>query len=389
MLRFQRLTGWIDIAIICALFLVNIAGLGLLLSLKKQLSFNVRRFRITSAPVPTSLWSGSDSATVSIDTPGSGKLPRRSSYMPTGPQSIDTVVTHDLASSKNLKHLILNGIGSRAVRDDARQILSMRKIQWDLTVFQGFVFSLLTAFLGVSIWTGFKATHDTPSWPAREAALLIVPWLYGCGVSVALSLLGYNSLRNPEAAISSVSVGSQRPNSQGSASGESDLAQVEKQDDTPFSNEKQRISFETPNATTNPHRAAYPLLRPNLSRADSQIKIPSTHTDVLVHSSVTCAYEDERVGQPQVRPVLPRSNKCSMNFCRWVQTATFVLRCSESRRCSRASPSPSSLSCPSWRCRCSLLRHSSCRFCSSLASCGSPTRNGGIRSDECNRPGEP
>ncbi|KAK4048431.1 hypothetical protein OIV83_004777 [Microbotryomycetes sp. JL201] len=86
--------------------------------------------------------------------------------------------------------------GAVHMREQAKQILALRKVQWDLIVFVVAVVSLATMFMGVAIWRAVSASNPRRTWASVECAFFLIPWGYLVGMCFANTSLVYNALRH-------------------------------------------------------------------------------------------------------------------------------------------------------------------------------------------------
>ncbi|ORY85964.1 hypothetical protein BCR35DRAFT_48611 [Leucosporidium creatinivorum] len=99
-----------------------------------------------------------------------------------------------------------------ALSQQAKQLLALKKVEWDLIVFVIACTSLATLFMAMSIWLAAGITSVYSNWASIETALFLVPWAYLVCMAVATSFLFYNLLYHLAApkTVSSVGVRGQR-----------------------------------------------------------------------------------------------------------------------------------------------------------------------------------
>ncbi|GAA5917020.1 hypothetical protein JCM5296_000116 [Sporobolomyces johnsonii] len=189
---------------------VNIGGLGLLFTLRRQIKFNSNRlaFQVRSAmPDPISRPS----------TPSAGLPP--SSYFP-DPAATPSFLpshTHGATPSKSLLRKVLfarhgehdaeeagdtsskgNEMSVSPLKETAAdktqraQLLALKKIESDLFVFIAAILILASCFAGMCLWIAIAPNSVYRSWTNFEVAYFLVPWLYLVLVDSALTFLLYN-----------------------------------------------------------------------------------------------------------------------------------------------------------------------------------------------------
>ncbi|GAA5979300.1 hypothetical protein JCM11641_001987 [Rhodosporidiobolus odoratus] len=201
---------------------VNIAGLGLLFTLRKQIKYNSRRL---STQRRTSTLPGRSSI---VPSPPTLPPPVAKSYFPKStspaPQLLSPVPEDVMPAPRTLIRKVLFASTGRnsnpdydddkmtvsqlkdaasnkapanaAQRDQAKQLLALKKIEWDLFVFLAAIIILAACFLALALWLCIKPSSVYSSWAAMETAFFLVPWLYLIGVNTSLSFLLFNSVRH-------------------------------------------------------------------------------------------------------------------------------------------------------------------------------------------------
>ncbi|KAK4052301.1 hypothetical protein OIO90_004382 [Microbotryomycetes sp. JL221] len=86
--------------------------------------------------------------------------------------------------------------GAAHMREQAKQILALRKVQWDLIVFVFVVVGLAGMFAGIAIWRAVSANDPRRNWISTECAFFLIPWFYLIVIGVALTGLVWNALRH-------------------------------------------------------------------------------------------------------------------------------------------------------------------------------------------------
>ncbi|SCV67634.1 BQ2448_5245 [Microbotryum intermedium] len=92
-----------------------------------------------------------------------------------------------------------------AQREWARQLLALKRVEWDLVVFIVAIVSLAVVLFCVSLWTAITPSSIYRSPIRIEISLFLFPWIYLTVVAVAHTSLLYNAYMNLTP-ISSVSV---------------------------------------------------------------------------------------------------------------------------------------------------------------------------------------
>ncbi|GAA5939379.1 hypothetical protein JCM10213_008645 [Rhodosporidiobolus nylandii] len=209
---------------------VNLGGLGLLFTLRKQIKFNSRRLsgHIRSATLPGGPSSMGYTPPVAPTTPTSAYFPGSTGPdplspeppHPLSPQTDDATAPHsaglirkvlfasqaknadpeyrdDKMTVSQLKHAASDKTTAGAAqREQAKQLLALKKIEWDLYVFIAAIILLATCFFALAMWLCIAPASVYSNWPAMETAFFLVPWLYLVGVCTSLSFLLFNAVRH-------------------------------------------------------------------------------------------------------------------------------------------------------------------------------------------------
>ncbi|GAA6037716.1 hypothetical protein JCM8097_002304 [Rhodosporidiobolus ruineniae] len=229
----QRAVAGLYVLAMLVIIAANIGGLGLLFTLRKQIKFNTRRL---SGQMRSGTFSTTQpSAPVLPTPPASAHNPNRNSYFPGSdspphPLSPDPEVVNapptaeppktlirkvffassaamegkeaemestDKMTVSQLKQAASNKTMSGAAqREQAKQILALKKIGYDLFVFLAAIVCLATIFLAIALWLCIKPSSVFSSWPKMETAFFLLPWAYLVSVDASLSFLLYNSVNH-------------------------------------------------------------------------------------------------------------------------------------------------------------------------------------------------
>ncbi|BGO95322.1 hypothetical protein NBRC10512_004338 [Rhodotorula toruloides] len=213
---------------------VNLGGLGLLFTLRRQIKFNSRRLssqiRTSSHPAHASSATGAGS---SIGTPlaSPALVPPSTALLSDPPHPLSPRVNGDQTPPKTtlLRHVFFAGqakekdnssdtTASRgrnhisvgqlkeaaenttqagaATRQQAKQLLALKKVEWDLIVFLAAIVVMATVFLALALWLAISPSSVYSSWRTMEVSFYLVPWMYLTGVDCSLTFLTLNSIRH-------------------------------------------------------------------------------------------------------------------------------------------------------------------------------------------------
>ncbi|GAA6001703.1 uncharacterized protein JCM10292_005000 [Rhodotorula paludigena] len=201
---------------------VNLGGLGLLFTLRRQIKFNTRRLstqiRTTTLGTRSSVHGlpvagPVGESAVSSTPPDSPDPPHPLSPDPNhlnSPPPQKTLLKHVFFAKQGneddenkgmsmsvLKHAAEDTApASASQRQQAKQLLALKKIEWDLFVFLGAIVLMATLFLALSLWLAISPLSVFRSWTTMEVSFFLVPWMYLVGVDVSLTFLLINSLRH-------------------------------------------------------------------------------------------------------------------------------------------------------------------------------------------------
>ncbi|GAA5888404.1 hypothetical protein JCM6882_008609 [Rhodosporidiobolus microsporus] len=254
----QRAVSGLYILAMVIIVAVNIGGLGLLFTLRKQIKFNTRRLSgnmrtntfpgrstipVTPPVVPPTLNSayfpGSPTSPetphpLSPTTPATPATPHPLSPAPLlGMYPPSSSPPHPLSPDPNsdsppppqtlIRKVFFAGAGKgdaleapddkmtvsqlkeaasdktpagAAQREQAKQLLALKKIEWDLFVFLAAIVILATCFLAIALWLCIAPMSVYKSWAAMEIAYFLVPWMYLAGVCASLTFLFFNAVRH-------------------------------------------------------------------------------------------------------------------------------------------------------------------------------------------------
>ncbi|GAA5990358.1 hypothetical protein JCM10908_007331 [Rhodotorula pacifica] len=202
----------------------NLGGLGLLFTLQKQIKFNMRRLSDEQAfstpavspgvplapteeagdPLDATPRPFSFSARRGEKTP-SNTPARQVMFVRSVEQKLegpDTAPEAPAPTSKGLsvgelKHVAADGApASAAHRQQAKQLLALKKVQWDVLVLLGAIVLIATFCVAIGLWLAIAPLSVYARWPTTETAYFLVPWMYLVGVDVALTLLLLNTVRH-------------------------------------------------------------------------------------------------------------------------------------------------------------------------------------------------
>ncbi|GAA6055033.1 hypothetical protein JCM3770_006704 [Rhodotorula araucariae] len=201
---------------------VNLGGLGLLFALQRQIKFNSDRFSnqvlhdignaqtsVHDIPVLSGAPGGSSAS--SSETPD---LPfPRNPLSPNLNQSgapQKALLRHVFfarhgAEGDEEKHTSVSKLknaaqdktpAGAAQRQQAKQLLALKKIEWDLVVFLAAIVIMASVFLALAVWLAVAPTSVYVSWTTMEVAFYLVPWMYLVGVDASLTFLLFNTVRH-------------------------------------------------------------------------------------------------------------------------------------------------------------------------------------------------
>ncbi|BGP03270.1 Proteophosphoglycan 5 [Rhodotorula toruloides ATCC 204091] len=207
---------------------VNLGGLGLLFTLRRQIKFNSRRLssqiRTSSHPAHASSTAGAGS---SIGTPlaSPALVPPSDSPHPLSPRMDgdqtppkQTLLRHVFfagqakekddsseTTSRGRNHMSVGELkeaaenmtqAGAANRQQAKQLLALKKVEWDLIVFLAAIVVMATVFLALALWLAISPSSVYSSWRTMEVSFYLVPWMYLTGVDCSLTFLTLNSTRH-------------------------------------------------------------------------------------------------------------------------------------------------------------------------------------------------
>ncbi|GAA5827903.1 hypothetical protein JCM11251_007723 [Rhodosporidiobolus azoricus] len=240
----QRAVSALYVLAMVIIIAVNIGGLGLLFTLRRQIKFNTRRLtgNMRSATFP-----GRSALPVTPDAVP--PTPTGAYFSPTTPEPLDplspktplplyppsSTPPHPLSPDPNasldsppppqtlIRKVFFAGAGKgelanapedkmtvsqlkeaasdktpagAAQREQAKQLLALKKIEWDLFVFLAAIVVLATCFLGIALWLCISPHSVYESWSKMEVAFFLLPWLYLVGVCASLTFLFFNAVRH-------------------------------------------------------------------------------------------------------------------------------------------------------------------------------------------------
>ncbi|KAJ8291962.1 hypothetical protein OF846_004745 [Rhodotorula toruloides] len=212
---------------------VNLGGLGLLFTLQRQVKFNSHlslQIRTSSHPAHAS---STTSAGSSIGTPLASPAlgPPSTALLSDPPHPLSPRVNGDQTPPKTnlLRHVFFAGqtkekddssdtTASRgrnhisvgqlkeaaenttqagaATRQQAKQLLALQKVEWDMIVFLAAIVIMATVFLALALWLAISPSSVYSSWRTMEVSFYLVPWMYLTGVDCSLTSLTLNSIRH-------------------------------------------------------------------------------------------------------------------------------------------------------------------------------------------------
>lgn len=80
-----------------------------------------------------------------------------------------------------------------ASREQAKQLLALKKIEADVFIFLTGIVVLCVVFLALALWLAIQPAQVYSSWAAIETAFFLIPWLYLVGVCACLTFLFINA----------------------------------------------------------------------------------------------------------------------------------------------------------------------------------------------------
>ncbi|KAG0659123.1 hypothetical protein C6P46_005294 [Rhodotorula mucilaginosa] len=188
---------------------VNLGGLTLLFTLQRQIKFNMHRLADNhppSAPVsrPTLPIPSSDDTTASstdpvlcpfsasarVDEKGAGSSPakqvvfvrsveQRLEGPVTGPLDVAQPLPSKGMSVGELRHAAEDeAAASAAQRQQALQLLALKKVQWDVLVLLGAIVVIALFCSAIGLWLAISPTSVYARWATTEVAYFLVPWIH-------------------------------------------------------------------------------------------------------------------------------------------------------------------------------------------------------------------
>ncbi|POY70711.1 hypothetical protein BMF94_6295 [Rhodotorula taiwanensis] len=85
---------------------------------------------------------------------------------------------------------------SAANRAQAKQLLALRKVQWDVIVLLIAIVIIALTCVAIGLWLAISPTSVYARWATTEVAYFLVPWMFLLGIDFALSFLLFNALRH-------------------------------------------------------------------------------------------------------------------------------------------------------------------------------------------------
>ncbi|BGP03289.1 hypothetical protein NBRC10513v2_007018 [Rhodotorula toruloides] len=83
-----------------------------------------------------------------------------------------------------------------ANRQQAKQLLVLKKVEWDLIVFLAAIVVMSTVFLALALWLAILPSSVYSSWRTMEVSFYLIPWMYLTGVDCSLTFLTLSSTRH-------------------------------------------------------------------------------------------------------------------------------------------------------------------------------------------------
>ncbi|GAA5862032.1 hypothetical protein JCM8547_001564 [Rhodosporidiobolus lusitaniae] len=238
----QRAVAALYVVAMVVIIVVNAGGLGLLFVLRKQIKFNTRRLS-GQLRTGTSLAGPSSTGAVHRNSmlpspPLAGALPMcpEAGY-PLSPNPVDPLSPeprHPLSpvldadappppktllrkvlfagQEKSQKGAEFNDdkmtvsqlkdaasdktpMGA-ANREQAKQLLALKKVEYDLFIMLGAIVLLAVVFLGLALFLAISPSSAWSSWPKMETAFFLIPWMYLVFVCASLTFLFFNAVRH-------------------------------------------------------------------------------------------------------------------------------------------------------------------------------------------------
>ncbi|GAA5891463.1 hypothetical protein JCM8208_007289 [Rhodotorula glutinis] len=204
---------------------VNLGGLGLLFTLRGQIRFNTGRLtsqiRQSSSVHGIPVLSGTHGASSAKETSSTSGTP------PDSPTTSHPTSSADPAAAQKslVRQVVFARSGDRAAdegekegkqmsvaqlkdaandkspagasqRQQAKQLLALKKIELDLLVFLSAIVIISTVFLALALWLAINPISVYSKWKRMEVSFTLTIWMYLVGVDVALSFLLINSIRH-------------------------------------------------------------------------------------------------------------------------------------------------------------------------------------------------
>ncbi|GAA6014561.1 hypothetical protein JCM10207_001645 [Rhodosporidiobolus poonsookiae] len=226
--KMQRATSALYVLGMLVIIAVNLGGLGLLFTLRKQIKFNTRRL---SGQMRSNTMPGAPSTLPPITPPGGPATPATAYFpgSPSPPHPLSPVLEEDSPTRTPAPKTLIRQVffatqnksgdlplekdermtvsqlkdaasnktpAASAQREQAKQLLALKKIEWDLFVFLAAIVVLATVFGALALWLCIMPSSVWSSWQKMETAFFLLPWMYLVGVDAALTFLFYNSCRH-------------------------------------------------------------------------------------------------------------------------------------------------------------------------------------------------
>ncbi|GAA5946101.1 hypothetical protein JCM3775_005532 [Rhodotorula graminis] len=212
-------------AVMVIIIAVNLGGLGLLFTLRGQIRFNTGRLtsqiRQSSSVHGIPVLSGMHGPSSARDTSSTSGTP------PDSPTTSQPTSTGEPAPAQKsvVRQVVFARSGDRAAddgekegkqmsvaqlkdaandktpagasqRQQAKQLLALKKIELDLLVFLSAIVIISTVFLSLALWLAINPISVYSKWRRMEVSFTLTIWMYLVGVDVALSFLLVNSVRH-------------------------------------------------------------------------------------------------------------------------------------------------------------------------------------------------
>ncbi|GAA6058260.1 hypothetical protein NBRC10513_001980 [Rhodotorula toruloides] len=101
------------------------------------------------------------------------------------------------SSPLSLKEVAENTTQAGAAnRQQAKQLLVLKKVEWDLIVFLAAIVVMSTVFLALALWLAILPSSVYSSWRTMEVSFYLIPWMYLTGVDCSLTFLTLSSTRH-------------------------------------------------------------------------------------------------------------------------------------------------------------------------------------------------